>query len=90
LRHFEPIKTLIYLKPSSDQRRKLALLSHGNRTIPCRDKGCDCMNWNEGVNARELNIHLNVTTNKTSMVTTTPHANRVCSWDGGRDAKSSR
>ena len=48
------------------------------------------MNWNEGVNARELNIHyLSVTTNKTSMVTTMPHANRVCSWDGGRVARSS-
>ena len=35
------------------------------------------MNWNEGVNARELNIqaYLSVTTNKTSMVTTMPHAN---------------
>jgi hypothetical protein len=28
------VETLIYLKPSSDQRRKLALLEHESRTIP--------------------------------------------------------
>jgi hypothetical protein len=33
MRLFEPIKTLIYLKPSSDQRRMFALLSHWSRTL---------------------------------------------------------
>jgi hypothetical protein len=31
-------KTLIYLKPSSDQRRKLALLENNSRTILCCEK----------------------------------------------------
>jgi len=34
---FYLIRTLIYLKPSTDDRRKLALLSHESRTIPCRE-----------------------------------------------------
>jgi len=34
MRHFKPRKTLIYLKPSNGQRRKLALLSHESRTHP--------------------------------------------------------
>ena len=37
---FYLIRTLIYLKPSSDQRRKLAWLSHESRTIPrCERSG---------------------------------------------------
>jgi len=32
------VKTLIYLKPSSDQHRKLPLLEHDSRTILCCEK----------------------------------------------------